>query len=334
MMLGVFAVLFTGCGGGGGGQSNPDFGQDGQKWYSATNEGGSVYFCIRGGAVEGFQVNAYLTGGLAGYGWLYCAIDDALPISSNRFSFSNSNYDVAGTFSDSTHCSGTYDYHDPNMGYSRGTWTAVFAPVLKVSPIHTDVTSSAGSATFTVTNTNETAGTLTWTAEKDPDDTWLTITGGASGMDAGTLSVHYDDNFGHARTGSVTVTAPGAYHSPQVIEIHQKTYNPFSENKLLPSDGASSDRFGCSVSLSGDVALAGASEDDDNGAGSGSAYIFIRPAGGWTDTTETAKLLPSDGATGDRFGVSVSLSGDTAIVSASGDDDNGKSSGCVYIYTQ
>jgi len=45
--------------------------------------------------------------------------------------------------------------------------------------------------------------------------------------------------------------------------------------KLLASDGAAEDWFGKSVSISGDYALIGAWQDDDNGAGSGSAYIYF-----------------------------------------------------------
>ena len=51
----------------------------------------------------------------------------------------------------------------------------------------------------------------------------------------------------------------------------------------------------------------GASGDDDNGSASGSAYVFKRTGASWA---EEAKLLPSDGAISDVFGISVSISGD------------------------
>ena len=44
------------------------------------------------------------------------------------------------------------------------------------------------------------------------------------------------------------------------------------------------------------------------------------------------KLLPSDGAGDDRFGVSVSIDGNYAIVGAPNDDDNGSDSGAAYIH--
>ena len=101
------------------------------------------------------------------------------------------------------------------------------------------------------------------------------------------------------------------------------------EAKLTASDGAVNDLFGRSVSLSGDRAIVGARGDDDNGSSSGSAYIFRRVGTVWT---QEAKLTASDGQAGDRFGFSVSVDGDRAIVGADGDDDNGSNSGSAYIF--
>ena len=124
-----------------------------------------------------------------------------------------------------------------------------------------------------------------------------------------------------------------------IVEDHEAIYpitiDPFIERKkLLPSDGESWDYFGESVSISGDTAIVGAYEDDDNGTESGSAYIFSRDQGGADNWGEVKKLLPSDGAEFDNFGYSVSISGDTAIVGAYRDDDNGDSSGSAYIFSR
>ncbi len=97
------------------------------------------------------------------------------------------------------------------------------------------------------------------------------------------------------------------------------------EAKLLASDGAVADRFGWSVSISGDTAVIGAYADDANG----STYIFRFNGSGWV---EEAKLLASDGNVGDLFGWSVSISGDTAVIGAYGDNDNGNYSGSAYIF--
>ena len=102
--------------------------------------------------------------------------------------------------------------------------------------------------------------------------------------------------------------------------------------KLTASDGAASDLFGFSVSISGDVAVVGAITDDAPLSDSGSAYVFERPLGGWVSMTQTAKLTASDGAAGDQFGVSVSISGDVAVVGAFLHDDNGLESGSAYMF--
>jgi len=99
--------------------------------------------------------------------------------------------------------------------------------------------------------------------------------------------------------------------------------------KLTASDGASSDAFGCSVSVYGNYAIVGASRDNDYGDDSGSAYIFERSGGSWN---QVAKLTASDGTTHDYFGRIVSISGDYVIVGAYQDDDNGADSGSAYIY--
>ena len=46
---------------------------------------------------------------------------------------------------------------------------------------------------------------------------------------------------------------------------------------------------------------------------SGSAYVYVRSNGVWS---EQQKLTASDGAPDDRFGSSVSISGDTAVIGA------------------
>jgi len=107
--------------------------------------------------------------------------------------------------------------------------------------------------------------------------------------------------------------------------------------KLTAADGAESDYFGWSVGISGSTAIVGALYDDDNGGSSGAAYLFdlsdLDPS--VVSLTETAKLLASDGAALDRFGISVALSGSTAIVGAWADDTNGigsRDNGAAYFY--
>jgi hypothetical protein len=108
------------------------------------------------------------------------------------------------------------------------------------------------------------------------------------------------------------------------------------QSKFHASDAAADDYFGRSVSLYGDTALIGASGDDDNSkSGSGSVYVFTRSSTDGGTFTQRSKLHASDAAVDDLFGMSVSLNGDTALIGAFWDDDNGKSrSGSVYVFTR
>jgi hypothetical protein len=99
--------------------------------------------------------------------------------------------------------------------------------------------------------------------------------------------------------------------------------------KLLANDGEAGDNFGLSVSLNEETALIGANGDNVFGLTSGSAYVFVRSGTTWS---QEAKLLASDGSEGDRFGYSVSLDGDTAVVGAFNDGEQGTTSGSVYIF--
>ena len=111
--------------------------------------------------------------------------------------------------------------------------------------------------------------------------------------------------------------------------LTKPAYAQLSEFKITASDGAASDRFGISVSTSGDYAVVGAYFDDDNGDESGSVYVFKRAGTSWV---QEAKLRPSDGAAGDQFGWSASISGDYAVVGAESDDDNGTDAGSAYLF--
>jgi len=101
------------------------------------------------------------------------------------------------------------------------------------------------------------------------------------------------------------------------------------DSKLSAFDGKLGDLFGTSVSISGDTVVVGAMGDTDNFIKSGSAYVFNAGTG-----VLIAKLLSSDRADHDSFGISASLSGDTMVIGASTDDDDGLDSGSAYVFTR
>jgi hypothetical protein len=103
--------------------------------------------------------------------------------------------------------------------------------------------------------------------------------------------------------------------------------------KLTAADGAASDQLGGSVALTSDTALVGAERADTaGGANAGSAYVFVRSGTAWS---QQAKLTAADGAASDRFGNSVALAGDTALVGAYQDDTaGGADAGSAYVFVR
>jgi hypothetical protein len=91
------------------------------------------------------------------------------------------------------------------------------------------------------------------------------------------------------------------------------------QDKLTADDAEEFNVFGRSVAVDGDIALIGASGDNDSGPNSGSAYVFTRSGTTWM---QEDKLTADDAAALDVYGDSVSLSGATAVVGAFGDDDD------------
>ena len=100
--------------------------------------------------------------------------------------------------------------------------------------------------------------------------------------------------------------------------------------KITASDAASSDYFGCAVGISGDRLVVGAYGDGGSGVDKGSAYLFNRSGGTWT---ESEKMVASDGVDGDSFGKAVAISGTYAIAGAEEDDNaKGNSAGGAYLF--
>lgn len=95
------------------------------------------------------------------------------------------------------------------------------------------------------------------------------------------------------------------------------------QQELTASDGAVGDSFGDSVSVSGATAVIAAYHKNNY---QGAAYLFALNGGAWVQTQE---LTASDGAANDVFGSSVSVSGDTAVVGAAGENT---AQGCSYVF--
>ena len=153
------------------------------------------------------------------------------------------------------------------------------------------------------------------TASDAAADDWFGSSVSVSG-DTVVVGSYLDDDDGNA-SGSAYVFAfeGGAWNQ---------------QTKLTAADAAAGDYFGFSVSVSGDTMVVGSALDDDDGPDSGSAYVFSREGGAWS---QQAKLTASDAAADDWFGSSVSVSGDTVVVGSYLDDDDGNASGSAYVFT-
>jgi len=108
------------------------------------------------------------------------------------------------------------------------------------------------------------------------------------------------------------------------------------QQEVTAADGGGNDLFGYSVALSGDgaTALVGAAgKTVGTNTGQGAAYVYTLANGTWS---QAAELTASDGAVGDDFGYSVTLSanGTIALLGAYWKAVGGNSKqGAAYVYT-
>ena len=131
------------------------------------------------------------------------------------------------------------------------------------------------------------------------------------------IGAYEDDDAGNRSGSAYVFTRSGSTWSQQA--------------KLTAADASAEEEFGRSVAVSGNTAVVGAtvSGEETEDPGLGSAYVFTRSGAIWS---QQAKLTASDTAPGDQFGISVAVTGDTAIVGAYLDDDAGISSGSAYVF--
>jgi hypothetical protein len=96
--------------------------------------------------------------------------------------------------------------------------------------------------------------------------------------------------------------------APKVTAPKAKVTTHLSE--LLAGDPWAGNEFGWSVSISGSTAVVGAPYAQSY---TGAAYVYTKVGSAWS---QVAELSASDGAVGDEFGFSVSISGTTIAVGA------------------
>jgi hypothetical protein len=109
------------------------------------------------------------------------------------------------------------------------------------------------------------------------------------------------------------------------------------QQKLTASDGSEGDRFGSSVSISGDgniIVIGAPLANIDNKSDQGSSYLFVRSKELWI---EQQKMSAFDGYVDDHFGQSVSVNSSGNVVVSSAHDKNigrNASQGSVYVLSK
>jgi hypothetical protein len=102
--------------------------------------------------------------------------------------------------------------------------------------------------------------------------------------------------------------------------------------KLLPTNPQISSNFGGAVAISGSTLIVGAPRERAGAYGaSGAAYVFENIGQQWI---QTSSLRALDTCNQQQFGTSLSLSQDSILIGAPGDDDLGVASGAAYVFTR
>lgn len=191
-----------------------------------------------------------------------------------------------------------------------------------------------------------TRSVTTWTQQAyikasnpDGDDYF----GNAVSIDKDTLAVgSYGEDSG---TPGIDSTPTNLIGDSGAVYVFARSGTTWSQQAYIKSHlPSSNDNFGISVSASGDSIAVGSWRDDSNVPGinlsaadassnfdAGAAYVYKRTGSTWS---QEAYIKASNLATGDSFGYSVGLSGDTLVVGAQNQDTTASNAGAGYIYTR
>jgi len=150
-----------------------------------------------------------------------------------------------------------------------------------------------------------------------PDEGKLHLFGGDVDVDGDTLVV------GASGDGHAGLLAGSVY----VFERADDSWT--NTAKLTAPAAEAGDYYGATVALEGDQLLVAASGDDDAATWAGAVHVYENSADGWVHAD---KLTAPDADPYDAFGSNLALDGDTAIVSALGDDDAADEGGSAYVF--
>lgn len=189
--------------------------------------------------------------------------------------------------------------------------------------------------------------TLSWVPPSDSDLDKIEVWYGESGLSA----TQYTGTVG-MNSAIISGLTNGIIYEFTVKAVDASSNNSTGESitaqpnrsvefaKLTADDGANGDSFGRVVSISGNLAIVGASNNDSAASNAGSVYIFGRDQGGSEEWGLVKQLFALDAHSSDFFGGAVCISGTYAVVGATGcdvrdpSDDSviTSSTGAVYLF--
>lgn len=121
------------------------------------------------------------------------------------------------------------------------------------------------------------------------------------------------------RGNTILVGATNAFNDNGVgsgaVYVFEKVDGTWVEKQKLADNtsGEVGDSFGIATALEGNTLIVAAQNHNGSAFRSGILYVFEKVANTWV---EDARILPSDTAAGDRFGINVAMEGDTIVVGA------------------
>ncbi|TGM65758.1 hypothetical protein EHQ96_13430 [Leptospira levettii] len=205
----------------------------------------------------------------------------------------------------------------------------------------------------------------TWAQEaylKAPNTETTDFFGTAVAIDGNTILVSaiQEDSNQTTITNGPTASIDNSASSSGAVYVFQRTGSTWVQQAYIkPPNAEANDQFGISLSISGDTIVVGAFNEASNqttitngtsasannsAAFAGAAYVFQRSGTSWA---QQAYLKASNIEANDRFGTSVSISGNTIVVGSGFEDSNqttitngatastdntASASGAAYVY--
>lgn len=140
------------------------------------------------------------------------------------------------------------------------------------------------------------------------------------------------DNFGFdvaAENGTVIVGARDHNSLAGAVYIYEPGASGFTEDKLLPNTGQTTETFGTNIAIDNGIIVVGDANRDGAATSSGGTDIFTPSILGFY-LRDTVSL--SNGELNDEFGSEVAIDNGTVIVTARNDDGLVTNTGAIYIY--